>query len=273
MATTRSRLAALALAMLAAAAASAQMRVQRDIAYGPHAKQRLDLYAPEQARDAMVVFMVHGGAWRFGDKAMGRVAERKAAHWVGAGMLFVSTNYRLLPEADPLQQARDVARALAAAQAEVARFGGDARRFVLMGHSAGAHLVALLTASPEIAAREGALPWLGTVALDSAALDVERTMLGRHLRLHDEAFGADPAFWRAASPYHLLQPGAAPMLLVCSSRRADACPQAHRLAAKATGMGQRASVLEQPLSHAEINERLGEPGTYTEAVDAFLKSL
>lgn len=71
------------------------------------------------------------------------------SHWrtkkaYSGRLLFVSVENRLLPEADPLVQAQDVAAALAAAQRKVQTLGGDPRRFVLMGHSAGAHLVALL---------------------------------------------------------------------------------------------------------------------------------
>jgi acetyl esterase/lipase len=52
----------------------------------------------------------------------------------------VSTNYRMLPLADPLEQARDVGRALAAVQARAAGWGADGRQIVLMGHSSGGHL-------------------------------------------------------------------------------------------------------------------------------------
>ncbi len=65
----------------------------------------------------------------------------------------------------------DVARALAAVQARAGEWGGDASRVVLMGHSAGAHLVALLSADPTRAAAEGAGPWRSAVVLDSAAID------------------------------------------------------------------------------------------------------
>ena len=67
--------------------------------------------------------MVHGGAWRMGDKAASNVVENKVARWVPRGVLFISANYRLLPEADALAQANDVARALARAQEVAARLG------------------------------------------------------------------------------------------------------------------------------------------------------
>jgi len=134
--------------------------------------------------------------------------------------------------------------------------------------------VALVAASPTFAQRAGALPWRGTVVLDSAGLNLVGVMRLPHPRFYDRAFGADPALWRAASPLETLAPGAAPMLVVCSTQRADAsCLQSQRFAAHAVESGVRASVLEQDLSHGEINGRLGLPGAYTEAVEQFFESI
>lgn len=190
------------------------------------------------------------------------------------GFILVSINYRLLPKADPLMQAEDAARALGAAQARAASWGGDPAKFILMGHSAGAHLAALLAASPARAASFGARPWLGTVSLDSAALDVVQIMESRHYPLYDSAFGRDAAYWKSASPFHALTVGAKPILMVCSTKRPDApCGQARRFAEKAAAAGVRAEVLEEAMSHRQINENAGLPGAYTEAVEAFMGSL
>jgi len=248
-------------------------RLIREVAYGPDAQQRFDVYAPSQTSGAPVLLMVHGGGWARGDKGSHGVVENKVARWVPRGFIVVSTNYRLLPAAGPVEQARDIARALAAAQSKAAAWGGDRNRFVLMGHSAGAHLVALLAASPALAREEGAAPWLGTVILDTAALDVVGTMEARHLPLYDRAFGSDPAYWRAASPHHALAGAAAPVLGVCSTRRRDSCPQLTRFAAKAAPLGMRVSVLKQNLSHRDINRDLGLAGSYTELVEAFIGTL
>src|SRR3546814_18036265 len=99
--------------------------------------------------------MVHGGFWALGDKASAGVAGAKMAHWVGRGMIFVSVNYRLLREADPVTQAADVGHALAAVQARAAGRGGDPARILLIGHSAGAHLVAFLAADAGFGHRPG----------------------------------------------------------------------------------------------------------------------
>ena len=253
------------------------VRVARDVAYGDDARQRFDVYfpqqPPQQGRGAPVIFMVHGGAWQFGDKAAPSVIENKIARWVPRGLVVISTNYRLLPQATPARQAEDVARALAAAQKAAASWGADPHRFILMGHSAGAHLVALLAASPTLAATAGATPWLGVVSLDSAALNVPEIMNARHPRLYDRAFGADPAGWPSVSPFHVLTRRVPPFLMVCSTQREDACPQARRFVARAQSLGGRASVLAQDLSHGDINQRLGEAGAYTQAVEAFMGSL
>jgi arylformamidase len=267
------RIVFLLFSLAAAVPAAAGNRIVRDVAYGPDARQRFDVYAPDDARGAPVIFMLHGGAWAFGDKGAASVVDNKVARWVPRGFVFVSANYRMLPDAAPLEQARDAARALAAAQARAASWGGDGARFILMGHSAGAHLVSLIAAAPRIALDLGARPWLGTVELDSAALDVERIMRKRHLRLYDRAFGRDPADWAAVSPLARLARPGAPFLAVCSTRRADSCPAAQAFVARARSLGTRASVLEENLSHREINARLGEDGDYTRAVDAFLDEL
>jgi acetyl esterase/lipase len=256
-----------------AATAVKNVRVLRDVAYGQHAKQRMDVYLPTQVAGAPVIFMVHGGAWRLGDKGARAVVDNKVAHWVPKGYILISINYRMLPEAAPLEQALDVARALVEAQEQVATWGGDPGKFILMGHSAGAHLVALLAASSEKVYNLGAQPWLGTVLLDSAALDVVQIMENKHARFYDRAFGDQAAYWRIVSPLHELEKFAPPFLAVCSNRRSTACTQAEEFSAKARALRISVTVLPQDLSHKDINQLLGTEGAYTEAVDAFMESL
>jgi acetyl esterase/lipase len=264
-----------ALALVATLAAAGTPRDVRTftVVYGPDARQSFDVYAPSDATEAPIIFMVHGGAWIIGDKSNRRTVDNKVAHWVPRGFVVISANYRMLPDADPLEQARDVARAVAAVQREARTWGADADKLVLMGHSAGAHLVTLLAASPELRAEAKLAPWLGTVSLDTGTHDVVATMERPHPRLYDRAFGNDPKFWREVSPLAQLERGAAPLLLVCSTRRSDSCPQGDALAAKARELGIRAEVLGKDFSHAEINALLGEEPVYTAAVDEFLASL
>jgi hypothetical protein len=104
-------------------------------------------------------------------------------------------------------------------------------------------------------------------------MDVVKLMGKRHLGLYDEAFKSDPAYWAEASPVDRLKSAPNPVLLVCSARRPDSPLQAKAFAEKATKLGGRAIVLPQNYNHSGINENLGLPGEYTEAVDSFLHSV
>ena len=252
--------------------APAGTRIVPDISYGPDPAQRFDVYVSTQppTSPAPVIFFVHGGGWSRGDKTNGRVIEPKVAHWVAEGYVVISANYRMLPT-PVAQQADDVAAAIAFAQSQAPLWGGDPKRFILMGHSAGAHLVALISAGAHTAAKPQ--PWRGSVLLDSAALDVPAIMDNRHLGLYDRAFGADPQQWLVVSPIAQLARATPPMLAVCSSRRRESCGQADRFAAKANGLGGHVLVLREGLSHMEINATLGAASDYTTQVDAFMQSL
>lgn len=247
-------------------------RVLKDQAYGNEAQQTYDVYAPKEARGAPILFMVHGGAWMVGDKAYAPVVNNKITRWLPAGYVLVSVNYRMSRQPDVSAQADDVARALAHVQAHAAEWGGDASRMVLIGHSAGAHLVALLASAPALAARHGARPWLGTISLDSAVLNVSETMEAKHYRFYDQVF-RDRGQWNEVSPFHRLTTAPKPMLLVCSTRRSDSCPQADAFAGKVHSLGGKASVMRVDLKHGETNTNLGLPSDYTENVHQFIRTL
>ena len=246
-------------------------KVERDIAYGQDPKQRYDVYLPAQLRAAApVLFMVHGGGWRRGDKAYASVVDNKAAYWLGKGFVFVSVNNRLEPEADPMTQARDVAAALASVQQHARQWRADPERVVLMGHSAGAHLVALLGSAPALLRQAGARRPLGVVSLDSGALDVPALMgQARVPQLYHDAFGSDPAYWASVSPLQQLNRNALPMLLVCSSTRhfpTAPCDEARKLEQRARTLGVSMQVLPEAMQHGAINQQLGLASNYTRAV-------
>lgn len=256
------------------AAGPAGIRVLREQAYGQDPKERFDVYLPAASTgEAPLLVMVHGGAWRLGDKAASAVVHNKVQRWVKRGAVLVSLNYPLLPDTDPLRQAQAIARALAVVQSRATGWGAAPDSLILMGHSAGAHLVALLSASPALAEAAGVRRWPATVVLDSAALDLVATMQAKHYGFYDRAFGKDPAYWRASSPQAQLNARARPMLLACSTERRDGpCAQAHALAASAGALGVQLGVLEQAFSHGRMNEEVGLPGPYTEAIERFMAS-
>jgi len=173
----------------------------------------------------------------------------------------------MLPDIMAYEQAVDVAHAVAYVQDHAAGWGGDAGKLILMGHSAGAHIVALISSAPDMVGQ----PWAGTVILDSAVMDVPAVMQRRHLGFYDKAFGSDPDDWRKASPIDRWTPKAVPMMLVCSTKRPDhPCDAANALHDKAAKAGKPMPVFPRDLTHEEVNRTLGLPGDYTDAVDAFI---
>lgn len=252
-----------------------------DVAYGPLARQKLDVFlakAGSTDAGAPIILMVHGGGWCVGDKAAGSVTENKVARWAPKGIIVVSVNYPMVGDgSDALAQAHHIARATAFVQAKARDWGGDPRRVILMGHSAGAHLVSLVNADASIRRTNGVRPLLGVVSLDAGAIDVVRQMPNVYPFLqvrYREAFGDTESAWIAASPFHQLDQTAAPWLGVCSTtRKDDPCGQAQAYTEKSGSLGVRAQVLPQRKSHGAINAELGAPGDYTRAVEAFMASL
>ncbi|WP_206441531.1 alpha/beta hydrolase [Amphritea opalescens] len=267
--------------MFSSVAFASAIQRAADIAYGQDTQQTFDVYYPADAQQAPVIFMVHGGAWKMGDKASKAVYDNKVERWVTRGFVLISVNYRLLPHADPVSQARDVMRALRYAQRHAARWDADATKFILMGHSSGAHLVSLLATRPAFAM--GGLvrkdnpktPWLGTIALDSAGYDVVSIMSQKGVRrFYQKAFGDKSAYLQQASPLFQLQESITPFLAVCSEKRKDApCQQAQMFVQKAQSLGTRAELLKVDLSHRAINVELGKANRYTAAVEIFMASL
>lgn len=251
-----------------------------DVAFGPAPREKLDVFLPKTATasGAPVILMVHGGGWCVGDKAMASVTASKVARWVPRGFVFISVNYPMIVDgADARTQASEIARATAFVQQHAAEWGADATKVILMGHSAGAHLVSLVNADSELRRTYSVKPLLGTVSLDAGAIDVVAQMPNVYPFLktrYHEAFGDSEAQWIAASPYHQLDRTAAPWLGVClTTRKDDPCGQARAYAEKSRGLNVPAEVLPQPTNHGAINKELGENGNYTDAVEAFLARL
>jgi hypothetical protein len=124
-----------------------------------------------------------------------------------------------------------------------------------------------------MASNQWANPWLGTVSLDSAALDVVARMQAPHEAFWNRAFGNDPHYWRSASPIYRLTARPKPILLVCSSLRPNSCEQSNSFAKAANAVNGQVSVLPVKLRHGEINSNLGLPGKYTDDVESFIKTL
>lgn len=252
------------------------------VAYGKDPLQVMDIWLPKtRTGKAPLVLYVHGGGWKRGskDSATGRA---KPVHYPEQGYAFASINYRLVPGATVEQQAADVASALAAVLAKADALGIDRTKVVLMGHSAGAHLVALV-GTDERYLRGAGLSFAdvdGVIPNDGAAYDVPAQMQdgGRFMQdTYVQAFGTDPVRQRALSPTLQAATPNAPRFLLLHVQRADGVKQAEGLAAALRKAGTGVEVASFPGSglkgHAEINRKLGEPDyPATPVVDKWLKA-
>ena len=251
----------------------------RELAYGADPKQRLDLLVPANTERAPLLLFVHGGGWSIGDKRTG--AGVKAAHFTQGGWAFASANYRLVPQASVEQQAADIASAIAWARSNAAAHGLDPDRIVLMGHSAGAHRVALVGTDPRYLAAAGVpiAAVKGVILLDGAGYDIAGQMArpGNAVAgMYDAAFGKDPARQKALSPtLHAAAPNVARWLMLPIDRRDDSKAQSEGLAAALRPAGAAAKVVPVPgESHSSLNKGLGEAGDFaTGEVDKFLAGL
>ncbi|MCK4871920.1 MAG: alpha/beta hydrolase [Phycisphaerales bacterium] len=225
----------------------------------------LDIYAPTIGEDHPVLVYIHGGAWRIGDKV--RVGAKPAA-FVGEGYVFISINYRLSPAVAHPEHVRDVAAAVAWTHANVAQYGGDPDRIYIMGHSAGAHLAALV-ATDDRRLAEWDLPLTtikGVVLLDGAAYDIAgmADMRGGPLPMPCRAaFGSDREGWDDASPINHVDrgKGIAPFLLFHAGDRVLSRQETRRLARALRRAGVRADVIHAPdKTHATLNREFGEAG-------------
>ncbi|MBV9570763.1 MAG: alpha/beta hydrolase [Alphaproteobacteria bacterium] len=134
-------------------------RAEKDIAYGPNARQKLDLYIPEGlSKPAPVLLFFYGGTWQSGSKsyylALGQAFASK-------GVIVAVADYRLYPEVKYPEFISDGALALRFMHEHAARYGGDPKRLFLAGHSSGAYIVVMLASNPAyLAAVGGNFGWI-----------------------------------------------------------------------------------------------------------------
>lgn len=260
-----------ALLPLAAAAMAAPVLPARartpplTVRLGLHPRQALDLYRRDGLKAAPVLLFVHGGGWSIGDRrAVNALPDYAARH----GFLLASAGYRLAPEVDAGGCAEDVASAIAWLKANAALSGGDPARIFVAGHSAGAHLAALVGIDPRYLGPHGLNPsdLAGVIPIDGAGYDAVAQMAGFGDRrgvlpdMYRQAFGPRAA---ELSPTRLVEAGRKypPFLIFHVAARADARRQSEGLAGALRGAGGRAEVVAAPgETHRSINVDFGKAG-------------
>jgi acetyl esterase/lipase len=249
--------------------------VKKDVAFGKDEKQKLDVYSPKNGKDCPIVIFVHRGEWTKGDKSE---VSYKPKFFNEHGIVFISTNYRLYPEAKFPAHAEDVASAVRWTVDHAKEFGGDPKKIILMGHSAGCHLVTLVGLDPKYLEAVKLRPsdLRGVVAWSGGAYDLLEKVAenGTYKQHIINAFGDDPMVWKECSPITHARNGAKapPFLLASYEKGSNANRAAEKLASAVRDSKGKAEVivLENRTHHTAIH-LLGAPDDTTGAI--FLKFL
>lgn len=261
-------------ALAAASMGVSPQTVKKDIPYVPagHALQVLDLFAPEGAKNLPVVFWIHGGDWQSGDKSE---VQLKSHAFNDKGFVFVSTNYRLLPQANMGTIIQDVAKAIRWTHDHIAGYGGDPKRIFVMGHSAGAQLAAIVCTDDRYLKAEGLSFGIlkGCVPVDGDTYDVPAIVEVAETRArvhglptptfgHRMKFGDSPEKHKdfSAVAHVARDKGIPPFLIVYVAGQPDNSAQAQRLG-NALGKARVPVSLfaARDTTHEKINNDIGRP--------------
>lgn len=271
-----------ALLILSASLASASDTIiHRDLAYTEARldRQKLDVYQPKTGSNHPIMIWIHGGGWRIGDK---RSLQQKPKAFLENGFVFVSINYRFIPQVSMREIAQDVAKAIRWTHTHAQDYGGDAKRMFVGGHSAGAHLAALVCTDQQYLEAESlALKNIqGCIPVDTAVYDAAEQIRGRsklRSKLYTSAFGDSESSQKRYSPLSHVEKdkGIPPFLVLHVASRKDSTAQSQSFARalKEAGVSTKL-VAGHDKDHASINRELGLPGDEpTQAIFEFLKGL
>jgi len=216
-------------------------------AYGDAPRQTLDVHLPQDPKpNADVVLFIYGGRWQFGSKDEYRFVADGLAQ---SGFITVIPDYRLYPQVDWRDFLADSAAAYHWVEAYIAGFGGNPQRIFVMGHSAGAHMAAMVALDPKLQRHAGVkrLP-CGLIGL-AGPYDF--------LPISDadirEVFkSANPLI--ESQPIHYVNSHMPPMLLLTGSDDTTVKPgNTERMAAAVKAAGGKAAVLSYPkVAHIDI---------------------
>ncbi|NTJ44968.1 alpha/beta hydrolase [Agrobacterium larrymoorei] len=135
------------------------IKVTQDIAYGSHERNKLDLFVPEGAKGLPVLVFIHGGGMRVGNKrqpeteglAFANVGYFAANH----GMIGITMNYRLVPDAHFPSAGQDVAAVAQWIQENIKDLGGDPGKVFFAGQSAGGMVLGEYLYNASVQPKEG----------------------------------------------------------------------------------------------------------------------
>ena len=175
---------------------------------------QLDVYYPKdlsKAKDVMV--FVHGGSWNSGKKETYSFFGKGFAK---ENVVTVVINYRLTPEVQFDKMAEDCAAAVAWVQKNIAEYGGNPDRIFLSGHSAGGHLIGLISTNREYFDNIGLKnPVKGTMLIDAFGLDMDQYFSEIdpvESSIYYPTFTADPVNWQRGTPLNFTERSNVPFI-------------------------------------------------------------
>ncbi|MGQ0508098.1 MAG: alpha/beta hydrolase [Myxococcaceae bacterium] len=250
--------------LLVALTASANPARISDVRYGLDALQSLDLYLPKTPGPHPILAFVHGGEFFEGDKSQ---HQPKGKAFAAAGVIFAAVNHRLSPAVRHPAHVQDIVLALKYLREHAAEWSGDPSRLFLSGHSAGAHLAALVGTDEQFLHSRGMGPeqLAGVMLLDGAGYDVPRRLrrtIPEVRRGYELAFGTDPQAWAEVSPPRRVLRGEPlpPFLLLYAGTARSPRVQAISFAHVLRAAGTRGRLVHVPdRNHVTIEQRLGQP--------------
>lgn len=208
----------IALVALLASAVAAEPNVKRDVPYAQpkNERQTLDVYAPAEGKNRPIFFWIHGGGWQRGDKSE---VQAKPQALVDRGFVFVSTNYRFVPQVTIDVMAGDIAKAIRWVHDHAEEFGGDKNRIIVAGHSAGAQLAALICTDERYLKAENLSLSIvkGCVPVDGDTYDVPlqiATVEERRANIYRRKFGDEASQQNLSPVTHVAKDQAIPPVLV-----------------------------------------------------------
>ena len=237
------------------------VRVVRDVPYLQGAnyaddKDKLDLYLPEGRTNTPVIVWFYGGALMAGDKSEEAFIGQRFA---SAGFATAVVNYRLSPGVRHPAHIQDAAAAFAWVKRHIDDYGGNPDRVFVIGYSAGAYLVSLLSTDERyLAAHKLSLRDIRGVVPVSGFYWVERT--GVAPDRDKSVWGTDPKVWVDASPAHHLRADAPPGLILYADGDEDWRRQQNvevAQAMKAAGIGHVTIAMIKGRTHDTIWSHIG----------------
>jgi acetyl esterase/lipase len=228
------------------------------IAYGTHPRQKLDLYIPtgSRAKSKGMVIFGYGGGFKDGNRDEYRFIGQLFA---SLGLVTVIYDYRLYPEVQFPTYLEDAALAVRWAYDRAAKYGADKYAMILAGHSAGAHIAAMLATNSVHLEMVGLQPRIFNLVLClGGAYDFWNTQTGFiSPDIAQVMQGASP---QATQPLEFLTPFVLPMLLMHGiNDQVLPITQARTFATKAKAIGADVTLLEYSGDHASTVIDLSTP--------------